>query len=219
MYYKVEKIIQEKHSERYKLSLSKKVWITLYLVGAIPIIINCSAFSSPSKIDLVWWIFLGLGSILIALSAFMLVKQKKATQIDNSKHISEVTNEIIFIELNSKIKITSLQDEIRNSLIQDDKKTNHLANIVAKVFLFIFWTPTGVLLSIWISNNPNELSNFSDVILIVSLLLQCAIMTIGIVMVFFHVVGRFIFQPFRWKKERVLRYLDDILYFDNGKLL
>jgi hypothetical protein len=214
MYYETEKKIKELHKKEFKLPKIQLIWIIIYFVSAVPIICNTLPLVGLSRVDFWWWVRLGLGIIVIVVSSFMLIRNKRSkTHIDYKIHVDKIRTELSIIGLNSNDKINALISEIKEYISAEGVRKKWLTGAVSKVFWFVFWTPAGFLFASYLNNHPQELSNAEDLLFTVALLLCIAIIIIATIIGGVQFIVDYILQPWIRNQEKVLRYLKDILYY------
>ncbi|MCQ9209401.1 hypothetical protein [Granulicatella seriolae] len=208
-YYLVEKIIQSKHKEYYKIN--KKI---VKLTIAFLITYGCG-FISFFKISNLFRGILLLVSIT-SLIYFFYTQKKLSKEIPQKRKTSP---QELIIDIKESLRketyvksikvIELLQEEISKNLEKEELEQKNLFKRISVVFFSIFWAPIVFLSKNFIEQHHYKLV-WEDYKFISSTLLTIALQLIGLI-----IVGNaFENTIFSTKKKLLLtnRYLNDVKY-------
>jgi len=155
----VSKDIYQKYKYRYNLDALEIFLIAMLLISVILNIIN---FYTGHH-SIVIYIICLLMTILSSICIYRKAKINKKNHIDNHK-FNEIIFEVFKVHnITTERDLRILKEEIEKELNEINQNTELHKKRFGKLFIYIFWIPSGFLLAYYF-NNSNEKLHFNELL-------------------------------------------------------
>ncbi|MGW8001802.1 hypothetical protein BU110_09555 [Staphylococcus shinii] len=155
----VSKDIYQKYKYRYNLDALEIFLIAMLLISVTVNIIN---FYTGHH-SIVIYIICLLITILSSICIYRKAKINKKNNIDNHKLNEKIFEVFKVHNITTERDLFILKEEIEKELNEINQKTELHKKRFGKLFLYIFWIPSGFLLAYYF-NNSNEKLHFNELL-------------------------------------------------------
>lgn len=210
--YAVSKDIFNKYKNIYRLD----IWtILLILILFISILINFINFYTDYHFISIYIVF-----FLVSTFSFVGIYFKSKTykkKLGQYKIDDEMSNVFKTHNIKTEKQLLILKEEVENELREIDKSLSLHKKRVGKLFLYLFWIPSGFLFAYYF-NVSNEKFQFNDLIEIVTGFLVIFTQLFFLYTIIFSFVNPLIntFVNERNRYRKTLDYIYDYLYHINN---